>query len=135
MKTISTLARSLGLAAIFLGALQAASAQHSETFNNCMENSDGSTPSNLECIYAEHKRHDKLLNDSYKTLMNRLDTESRAMLKTAQLAWIKLRDNNCQLHSKMMTGQMSTLFLEDCRLEMTAERAAELEWMTKMFSG
>lgn len=134
MKTISTFARTLGCATISLCALQTASAQYSETFDSCVENAEGITLSTLECIYAEHAQQDQLLNASYKALISNLDAESQTMLKTAQRSWITLRDNNCQLHGEMAGGQMSTLFLEDCHLQMTADRASELAWMVEMTS-
>lgn len=134
MKTLSALARTISGITIFLCALQTASAQYSETFNSCMEDSDGSTLSTLECISAEHALQDQLLNDSYKALMSNLSAESQTMLRTAQRAWITLRDNNCQLHGEMAGGQMSTLFLEDCHLQMTTDRASELAWMVEMTS-
>lgn len=134
MKKSSPLSSVLFSTALLIGSLQTAGAQLSETFDNCMENSDGMTETNLACIAAEYEIQDQALNDNYQSLMSNLDDESKTILKTAQRAWITFRDNNCQLNARMVGGQMSTMLMQDCYLQITAERASELQWMEGMFS-
>src|SRR6266496_765235 len=58
-----------------------------------------------ECQDREYKKVDAALNTVYKQLMAKIDDEGeRASLKTAQLAWIKFRDADCEFESYLNKG-------------------------------
>ena len=64
-------------------------------------------------IYIEA---DKKLNEAYKKLSAKLDMEGRKLLKDAQLAWIKARNQNCS-----ETRRSEILLDMDCAANTTIE--------------
>src|ERR1051325_4105593 len=58
-----------------------------------------------ECQGREYKKADAALNTVYKQLVAKIDDEGeRTALKTAQQAWIKFRDNECEFESYLNKG-------------------------------
>jgi Uncharacterized protein conserved in bacteria len=49
----------------------------------------------LYCLIKLYQESDKELNDNYKNLVAKLDSQGKAALKEGQLAWIKDRNGSC----------------------------------------
>ena len=78
------------------------------------------TKSDYDVVYCSTKIYieaDKEFNDAYKKLSAKLDMEGRKLLKEAQLAWIKARNQNCS------ENRGSEILLDmDCAANTTIER-------------
>ncbi len=78
------------------------------------------TRSDYDVVYCSTKIYlqaDKELNEAYKKLSGKLDTEGRKLLKEAQLAWIKSRNQNCS-----ETRRSEILLDMDCATNTTVDR-------------
>lgn len=56
------------------------------------------TTSDYDVVYCSTKLYlqaDKELNDVYKKLVGKLNTDGKKLLKTGQLAWIETRNHQC----------------------------------------
>lgn len=49
----------------------------------------------LYCLNKVYQEADKELNDNYKKLNLKLDSDGKRNLKSAQLSWIEERNNSC----------------------------------------
>jgi uncharacterized protein YecT (DUF1311 family) len=84
------------------------------------------------CIQLRYEVSDKRMNEVYKQLISSLSDEERAILKEAQLGWIKLRDQTCEFEVyKNRGGTGYRGFLNECLDRMTKQRTAELEQYLK----
>ncbi len=99
----------------------------SQQFSSCMDRSGGVTVEMLDCIGAETKRQDILLNQAYRDVMASLTPERKKQLQEAQRAWIRYRDANCDFYADPDGGTMATVSSNDCFMSTTASRAKELE--------
>lgn len=93
----------------------------------CLEGAAGVTVLIRECISEEHARQDALLNEAYRQLIGRLDSEARSDLRDAQRTWIAFRDAECAWRASGETGTMGPLIVDSCQLGLTTERAARLQ--------
>jgi uncharacterized protein YecT (DUF1311 family) len=103
----------------------------SKQFEACMDKSGGVTQGMVECMVAETKRHDARLNKAYKALMGSLNPERQKQLQEAQRAWLKFRDTNCAFYYDPDGGTLARVEANDCVMNMTANRAKELEALAK----
>jgi uncharacterized protein YecT (DUF1311 family) len=87
-----------------------------------------STAEMRDCVGRQYKTADDELNRVYRQLMSKLDDEGhKAALKTAQQAWIKYRDANCDFESYLSRGgTMEPVSHYGCLTWMTAARTKEL---------
>lgn len=108
-------------------AAQTSAAPLSATFQTCLDKSGGVTFEMRECISAEYERQDQQLNRNYQALMAELTPERKKQLQAAQRLWIQYRDANCQFYLDPDGGSMATIAAADCSLQITADRARELE--------
>ncbi|MDF3870096.1 lysozyme inhibitor LprI family protein [Pseudomonas putida] len=86
-----------------------------------------STMAMSECIQAETHVQDQRLNRVYKQLMGKLDAGQQKSLRDVQRKWLAYRDGNCQFHVQASGGTMAQLEGGSCMMDMTRDRAAELE--------
>src|SRR6478736_2046222 len=56
------------------------------------------------CWGNEYKKADARLNQTYQQLAAMLDDEEKAQLKTAETAWLKYRDTNCEFVADQYKG-------------------------------
>jgi uncharacterized protein YecT (DUF1311 family) len=86
-----------------------------------------------ECVGKEYQKVDAELNRVYKQLMAKLEDEGeKAALKTAQQAWIKYRDLNCEFESyENKGGTIYPIVYTGCLSAMTATRTKELRELLK----
>ncbi|MBF0121426.1 MAG: DUF1311 domain-containing protein [Desulfobacterales bacterium] len=71
----------------------------------------------LYCLNKIYIQADKDLNEIYGNLSKKLDSEGKKLLKTSQVAWIKLRNNTCSFRDQR--GFFVNL---NCATQQTIER-------------
>jgi len=80
------------------------------------------------CAHREFQAADAELNKAYGRLAGILDAEEKALLKEAELAWIKYRDSNCVFESSQYAGGTMRPMIESfCLARVTRARTAELK--------
>ncbi|WP_236237347.1 lysozyme inhibitor LprI family protein [Pseudomonas faucium] len=99
---------------------------NSPAYVQCMDKAS-STVAMSGCIQAETQLQDGRLNRVYKQLMGRLDSTQQKSLREVQRQWVGYRDANCRFHVQASGGTLAQLEGGMCVLDMTRERAAELE--------
>lgn len=99
---------------------------HTAAYGQCMDKAS-STVAMSECIGAETQVQDQRLNRVYKQLMAKLDAGQQKSLREVQRKWLAYRDGNCQFHVQASGGTMAQLEGGTCLMDMTGDRAAELE--------
>lgn len=95
---------------------------------------DGETTAEMkQCAAKKYKQADDELNRVYRQLMSKLDDEGhRTSLKTAQQAWLKYRDNNCDFESYLNRGgTIYSVVVTDCMTSMTTSRTKEMNEQIK----
>lgn len=81
-----------------------------------------------QCAGKRYKQADEELNKVYQRLMSKLSADEKTSLKTAQQAWLKYRDTNCDFESFMYRGgTMAPLVEAECMVAMTNSRTKELK--------
>ncbi|WP_255548299.1 lysozyme inhibitor LprI family protein [Luteibacter sp. dw_328] len=98
-------------------------------YDKCLEASQGVTLAVNNCIGSEYDFQDKRLNTAYKALRQSMAETQRIALRDQERAWIADRDKACAPPTDGGTADM--LGANECRLNRTAVRAAELEAQLK----
>jgi uncharacterized protein YecT (DUF1311 family) len=91
----------------------------------CLKASQGVTLAVNSCIGVEYDFQDKRLNLAYKKVRQAMPEARRLTLRDEERAWIADRDKACAPPAGGGTADM--LGANECRLDRTANRAAELE--------
>jgi uncharacterized protein YecT (DUF1311 family) len=87
---------------------------------------DGADPV-VACLQRERSVWDELLNAKYKSVMAASEGDLKAQLKSAQLAWIKTRDQTCDWEDASWSGApMAVSAYEQCLMYETGFRAVTL---------
>jgi uncharacterized protein YecT (DUF1311 family) len=109
----------------FLAASNAA-AQNPQSPDPCAD--PQSTVEMRDCAGKEYKQADAELNAVYKELMATLsDKEHQASLRSAQQAWLKYRDANCEFDAfENRGGTIYPVVYTSCLTAMTRARTKEL---------
>jgi uncharacterized protein YecT (DUF1311 family) len=118
-------------AALAVSPAVAADREFSKDFETCLDKAAGVTPAMIDCISAELKRQDVLLNQNYRKLMASLSAGRKKTLQEAQRAWIKFRDTNCDFYYDPDGGSAARVDANECLLNATADRANELAGLTR----
>jgi uncharacterized protein YecT (DUF1311 family) len=94
----------------------------------CIGGDDGSVRDRrkIECFDREQRVWDKIINDSYKTVMNRLEPEQAEKLRDMQRAWIHVRDLTCTFWYDYFQGTMANPMIASCQNREAARRAIYL---------
>lgn len=95
---------------------------------------DFTTIGMIEASAEYEKKYDVLLNKYYKILYQSLTTEGKRALKTSQLTWIKFRDSEKDLISKINSqayeeaggGTIWGVIASNSRAGITKKRVVEL---------
>jgi uncharacterized protein YecT (DUF1311 family) len=121
------------LVAMTLGMSPAVAADRgfSKEFDACLNKAAGVTPAMIDCISAELKRQDALLNENYRKLMASLSAKRKNALLEAQRAWLKFRDTNCDFYYDPDGGSAARVDANECLLNTTTDRAQELAQLTR----
>lgn len=104
----------------------------SAAYASCMDAAGGVTLAMLECMASETTLHDQRLNAAYRAAMASLDGDRKDQLRGAQRLWIKYRDAECTLRASLTGGSIDRLNGGSCLLDMTRERANDLQWIANM---
>ena len=84
------------------------------------------------CWGKEYKAADAQLNAAYREFTAKLSAEETAQLKTAQLAWIKFRDANCEfVADQYKGGSIRPMIAAMCLADVTNARTSELKAQLK----
>lgn len=116
--------------AYFLGTSIAAAENNielSQEYLTCLDKANGVTFSMIDCIVSETSRQDNQLNDNYKRLISKISPKRKEALLSAQRAWIRFRDANCNFYGDPEAGTSARLSADECLLNATADRAKELK--------
>ena len=91
----------------------------------------GVTADLVDCSAKKLSEADLELNKTYRQLVSKMgDKKWELKLRTAQQAWIKYRDANCDYVSEFSGGGSAVTFEYNfCLADMTAARAKELREM------
>mgnify|MGYP003575461767 CR=1 FL=1 len=100
---------------------------YSRHYISCMDSSGDATTEMHDCLVDEHARQDARLNDAYRNLTAHVTGDRRKALLAAQRLWIQYRDANCKVYAYPDGGVAAEIHEASCRLEMTVQRANELE--------
>lgn len=90
----------------------------------------GETTADMKfCSAKKYKQADAELNNVYRRLLSKLDDEGhRTTLRTAQQAWLKYRDSNCDFVSYLNRGgSIYSVIVTECMTNMTSSRTKELK--------
>ena len=80
--------------------------------------------------FNEFRKEDARLNDEYRKLAGKLSEKDRTLLLRPQRAWIRWRDEQCELEdiqANCTNGMCAGVEHDNCILGLTARRADELE--------
>ncbi len=91
---------------------------------------DPSTAGMIKAMDEGEKLWDAELNKYYKLLSEKLDKESKAALKKAQLAWITFRDAEFAMIADVYSKQEGTMYrviAVSLRMEVVKRRALDLK--------
>ncbi|HEY9602742.1 MAG TPA: lysozyme inhibitor LprI family protein [Allocoleopsis sp.] len=87
-----------------------------------------STPEVKYCSQLSYERADKQLNQAYQQVISSLKGEPKQLLITAQQAWIKFRDNNCDFETYLNRGGTGyEIFRNGCLERLTNQRTKDLQ--------
>ena len=76
----------------------------------------------------EYRNADRKLNAVYSSLAAKLSPASKASLQTAQLAWIRFRDQECEFESiNTVGGSIHSMMASICLTRLTDQRTKDLE--------
>ncbi|HST52974.1 MAG TPA: lysozyme inhibitor LprI family protein [Pyrinomonadaceae bacterium] len=85
-----------------------------------------------ECADKQFQAADAELNRVYKQLVSKAENDPK--LKTAEVSWLKYRDDNCAYEASMYEGgSMQPMVYSFCLERMTKARTAELGVQLKEF--
>lgn len=80
------------------------------------------------CWGNEYKKADAALNKTYQELAAMLDEEEKGQLKTAETAWLKYRDTNCDfVADQYKGGSIRPMIAAICLADVTNNRTTELK--------
>ena len=85
-----------------------------------------------QCAARDYRAADSVLNQTYQRLVAMLNDEEKSQLKTAQTAWLKYRDSNCEfVGDEYKGGSIRPLIYASCLADMTRKRTTELKTQIK----
>jgi uncharacterized protein YecT (DUF1311 family) len=80
----------------------------------------------MDCLDRERLVWDKIVNDSYKVMMNALDPDQQTKLREMQRSWFHTRDLTCAFWYDYFQGTMANPMIAYCNNRETARRAIYL---------
>lgn len=102
--------------------------QPTKAYDECLESSNGVTVTLRRCANEELRRQDSRLNRLYRKLLERSEPHRREKLKSAQLAWIQLRDRQCEYEAALeQDGTIWPLIITSCHIDFTIRRADQMQ--------
>jgi uncharacterized protein YecT (DUF1311 family) len=107
----------------------------SSNYDRCMDQSGGITSNMLDCIGAENKRLDIVLDKTYRDIYQNLLPNSRRVLERDQKAWKEKTRRRCERDPDMAMfdgGSYTTVIYSEC---FRGQTAARIEWLKERFAG
>lgn len=99
---------------------------YTEDYEKCMNGPDSyNTQVQYMCIEEEHKKWDKRLNDAYKVVLS--SRVNAPAWKIAQRKWLQFRDAQCGIYNFKERGSGGGVEQAICELNLTIDRALQLE--------
>ncbi len=93
----------------------------------------GSQYEATQCAGRAYKQADAELNKVYQQVLRQEDKDGQARLKTAQLAWIKFRDTECEYEAgDYIGGTMRPMVKAFCLAAVTNDRTKQLKEILKV---
>lgn len=87
------------------------------------------------CAQQQYAAADAELNKTWKELLLLLDEKQKSKLREMEKAWIKLRDQHCELQSSQWEGgSMQPLIRFSCLKDFTDDRTRQLKDLVATFS-
>jgi uncharacterized protein YecT (DUF1311 family) len=80
----------------------------------------------IKCLDRERLVWDKIINDSYKSLMKAIEPEQANKLREVQKVWTHSRDVTCEFFYDYFQGSMAYPMMASCNNRETARRALYL---------
>src|SRR4051794_23966579 len=77
----------------------------------------------VDCLDRERLVWDQILNDSYKSMIDGLDSGQTKKLREMQRAWIRSRELSCGFWYDYFEGTMASPMIASCNNRETARRA------------
>lgn len=78
--------------------------------------------------HEAYQREDGGLNESYQQLISQLEVKGQQSLKTAQQAWLKFRDLQCEHEASAFEGgSIKPLIQNNCLIALTQQRNKEIK--------
>jgi uncharacterized protein YecT (DUF1311 family) len=94
-------------------------------YSDCLDKSGAAARKPQDCASPEYKYQDDRLNRAYRALRTKLDRANATQLRDEQRGWIADRDKQCPVATGDATA--APVVANDCSVQVTARRAAELE--------
>lgn len=90
---------------------------------------DATTQADMNiCWGNEYKKADAALNKTYEALAAMLDEEEKTQLRTAENAWLKYRNTNCEfVADQYKGGSIRPMIAAICLADVTNNRTSELK--------
>ncbi len=80
------------------------------------------------CSQQSYQTADRQLNQVYRQVNSSIRGEQKQLLTTAQQAWIKFRDNNCNFETYLnRSGTGYEIFRNGCLERLTQQRTKDLQ--------
>lgn len=80
------------------------------------------------CSQQSYQAADKQLNQAYQKVISSIKGEQKGLLTTAQQAWIRFRDNNCNFEVYPNRGGTGyEIFRNGCLERLTQQRTKDLQ--------
>jgi uncharacterized protein YecT (DUF1311 family) len=101
-----------------------------QALDDCLGRSEGGTTmGQVECLSTAYKAWDKELNSVYATLTQKLDVQSRTLLRDAQRKWLAYRDADFVFQGGPWSqdkGTMMHVILNSAAVDRVRSRATAL---------
>ncbi len=92
--------------------------------NPCLDRAERpSTADMIACIDREQKVWDDILNETYRRLRAKIDTQQQMKLRDTQRAWIASREKTCAFYWDYFQGTMASPMSASCDNREIARRA------------
>ena len=96
------------------------------SYQKCLHKAS-STLEVLRCQDQELQRVDRLLNQAYKKVFERLPLDKKVQLRNIQRLWIRYRDAKCEYFYDPKSGRGGLEEKMECLIQESAHRAKELQ--------
>lgn len=102
--------------------------RHTTKYRQCLADPALNTYRQDQCNATEMARQDARLNETWRAVSARIAPHGKPGLRAAERAWIRAREQHCQLQAKEGEGgTIETLLYGSCMIDETIRRTLWLE--------